>query len=80
MEGGLLLLLLTTFQATLHISSLVFLLSNVGKGSSSHTSPSLLDAPQGRLKLMGEAQKRCGKRQCRAMSRTGPIVCTGSAS
>ena len=79
MEGGLLLLLLTTFQATLHISvffSLVFLLSNVGKGSSSHTSPSLLDAPQGRLKLMGE----CGKRQCRAMSRTGPIVCTGSAS
>ena len=47
MEGGLLLLLLTTFHAALHVSafvSLVFLLSNVGKGSSSHTSPSLLDA------------------------------------
>ena len=47
MEGGPLLLLLTTFHAALHVSvfvSLVSLLSNVGKGSSSHTSPSLLDA------------------------------------
>ena len=53
MEGGLVLLLLTTFHTSLHVSeslffSLVFLLSNVWKGSSSHTSPSLLETPWGR--------------------------------
>ena len=61
MEGGLLLLLLSTFHAALHVSvfvSLVSLLSNVGKGSSSDTSPSLLDARESHLKLLGEAQKR----------------------
>ena len=48
MEGGLLLLIVTTFHTSLHvymILSLAFLLSNTGTGSSSHASLSLLEAP-----------------------------------
>ena len=77
MEGGLLLLLVTT---SLHVSvvfSLVFLLGNMGALGGPWETLS-----EGRLKLLRAAQGFgvCGKRQCGTMSRTGPIVCTGSAS
>ena len=74
MEGGLLQLLVTT---SLHVSVWFLFLAIWG----------LLEAP-GRCSLKAarnswggsEGSGVCGKRQCGTMSRTGPIVCTGSAS